>query len=366
MRIVLIGGQCIPGIGGIESYVLNMAKALTLLGDKVTIICCDREAYTTTIDDIEIVHLICPKSNVIALPLLFLKSLSYIIKHRKNIDVVNYQSIFFAFIAGWIAKLCRCKVCYTIHSLAEDNPKHGKITKAIMKIAAFISIYCCGKNILTVSNSKAKEIKSRYGKRCTVLPCGVNMPMDIASSDILDRFGIQSGYYYLTIGRMDPIKNLDILIQAFTKRNNPKFQLVLAGDDANPHGTYLRDLAKNNHNIIFVGPVMGADKETLLKNSFANCLVSSSEGMPLSLLEAMSYGKPCIVSDIPAIREVLQDGWGMWCKTRDIESTSHQMEIAEDNYDDVLNRSAQMSMYILEHHTWDNIALRYKSYIQTI
>ena len=139
MKIVLIGGQCIPGIGGIESYVLNMAKSLTKQGDDVTIICCDRKAYTKVIDGIEIVHMVCPRSNIIALPLLFIKALPYIIKNRKHIDVINYQSIFFAFISGWIAKLCGCNVYYTIHSLAEDNPKHSKIMKFLMKATAYMS-----------------------------------------------------------------------------------------------------------------------------------------------------------------------------------------------------------------------------------
>ena len=66
MKIILIGGQCIPGIGGIESYVLNMAKSLTKQGDDVTIICCDRKAYTKVVDGIEIVHIVCPRSNIIA------------------------------------------------------------------------------------------------------------------------------------------------------------------------------------------------------------------------------------------------------------------------------------------------------------
>ena len=366
MKIVLIGGQSIPGIGGIESYVLNMAKSLTKQGDQVTIICCDRKSYTDTISGIEIEHIACPKSNTIALPLLFIKALRYIIKNRKHIDVINYQSIFFAFISGWIARLCHCKVCYTIHSLAEDNPKHSKFMKILMTATAFISIYCCGKNIITVSNSKAQEIKSRYGKTCRVIPCGVNMPTEFTETNIIDKFGINRGYYYLTIGRMDPIKNLDILIQAYIKRNNPRFQLVLAGDYTNSHGAYLRDLAKNNNNIIFVGSVMGDDKETLLKNSFANCLLSSSEGMPLSLLEAMSYGKPCIVSDIPAIREVLQYDWGLWCKVHDIESASNQMKIAEDSYKDITDKSTHMATHIANHHTWDMIASRYKLYIQNI
>lgn len=366
MKIVLVGGQNVPGIGGAEAYMFNMTKALHALGHDVIIICSNREAYTTMVDDIEIVHKVCPKSNMVALPMLFFKSLGYVYKNRRTIDVVNFQSIFFAFLPGWITALCGCKVCYTIHSLAEDNPKHGKVLKLIMKVMAFISIWCCGKNILTISQSKAKEVKARYGKKCAVVPCGVNMPINIAESDILKRFGLKKGRYYLTIGRIDPIKNLDVLVQAFMKRSEDDFQLVIAGDYANSYGDYLRELAAGNKNIIFVGSVMGADKECLLKNCFVNCLVSSSEGMPISLLEAMAYGKPCIVTDIPAIREVMKDEWGYWCKTKDTESLYRKMQEVERDYERTVAQGEEMASYIEQHHTWDNIAMQYVEYLNMI
>lgn len=366
MRIILIGGQSVPGIGGIESYVLNLSRELIQQKHKVTIICSDRNAYTTTIDGIDIVHLVCPKSNIVAIPLLFLKSLGYIVSHRKEIDVINFQSILFAFISGWIARLCNCKVCYTIHSLAEDNPKHNVLLKAAIRVASFVSIYCCGKRIITVSNSKASEIKQRYGRTCTVIPCGVNRAQDSPKSDILKRFGISSGHYYLTIGRMDPIKNLDTLIQAFIDKGPSEYQLVLAGDYTNNHGIQLRNMAQEHKNIIFVGPVMGDDKEYLLAHSFANCLVSSSEGMPLSLLEAMSYNKPCIVSDIPAIREVLNDDLGLWCTARDVNSLIEQMTRLETNYNEIIEKCSVMSSHVLNNHTWDRIAERYMTYLLSL
>ena len=80
MKIVFVGGQSVPGIGGVEAYMLNMAKTLIVLGHDVTIICSDRKAFSVNIDGIEIVHLVCPKSNMYALPMLFLKSMSYIYK----------------------------------------------------------------------------------------------------------------------------------------------------------------------------------------------------------------------------------------------------------------------------------------------
>jgi glycosyltransferase involved in cell wall biosynthesis len=165
---------------------------------------------------------------------------------------------------------------------------------------------------------------------------------------------------------MDPIKNLDTLIQAFIDKGSSEYQLVLAGDYTNNHGMQLRNMAQENENIIFVGPVMGDDKEHLLAHSFANCLVSSSEGMPLSLLEAMSYSKPCIVSDIPAIREVLKDDWGQWCTAGDVNSLIEQMARVEARYNEVIEKCPNMSAYVLNNHTWDRIAERYTSYILSL
>ena len=365
MKILFVGGQCVPGIGGVESYMLNMARTMTALGHDTTIMCSDRKAYTANVDGIKVVHKVCPKSNTFALPILFFKSLGYIYKHRRDIDVVNFQAIFLAFIPGIIVRLFGCKALYTIHSLAEDNPKHGKLMQCLIKIVAFISIHCSGRKVLTISESKRDEIKGRYGKDVSVIPCGVDLPLSNPQSDICNRFGINIGHYYLTIGRIDPIKNLDILINAFLQRVDNDYQLVIAGDYENEYGHYLRDLAHANKNIIFVGRVAGSDKEFLLKNCFVNCLVSSSEGMPISLLEAMAYGKSSIVSDIPAIREIMRKDWGLWCSVRDIDTLLEQMNIAEKNHDKIVGGNSDMITYVESHHTWDNIVKKYIDYINS-
>lgn len=366
MNIVLVGGQEIPGIGGAEAYMLNLAKQLCRQGHNATIICSGRKPYETTVDNVKIIHKVCPKSNIVALPLLFFKSLGYIKKNHKNIDVVNFQSIFVAFIPGWVARLYGCRTCYTIHSLAEDNPKHGKVLKFFMKVIAFISIWLCGKNIITISNSKAKEIKKRYGKKCTVIPCGINASNSTIETDILTRFFIKKEAYYLTIGRIDPIKNLDVLIKAFIKHNNSNKQLVIAGNYNNEYGNYLKELAKENKNIIFTGIVMGDDKETLLRNCYANCLVSSSEGMPISLLEAMIYAKPCIVTDIPAIHEIMEKEYGYWCKVGDIETLCTQMVVLENEYSNAIKKGIFLKQYIETNYTWDKVAVKFVIYLNNI
>lgn len=366
MKILLIGGQEVPGVGGAEAYMMNLAKELSKQGHSATIICSGRKPYETTIDNVKIIHKVCPKSNIVALPLLFFKSIGYIIKNRKEIDVVNYQSIFMAFIPGWISDIVGCKASYTIHSLAEDSPKHGKFMKFLMKVVAFISIWLCGKNIITISKSKAKEIKARYGKKCIVIPCGITAAKDCSDTAILDQLGIKKNNYYLTIGRIDPIKNLDTLIKSFMRHNSPNKQLVIAGNYENEYGAYLKELAESNVNIIFTGIVMGDDKETLLKNCYANCLVSSSEGMPISLLEAMMYAKPSIVTDIPAIREIVDDDWGYWCKVQDIDTLCAQMEKLENEYSTAKEKGIIMKEHTANNNLWDKVAKKYIEYLNSI
>lgn len=365
MKIVLIGGQEVPGIGGAEAYMMNLAKELCAQGHSATIICSGRKPYETTIDNVKIIHKVCPKSNIVALPLLFFKSIGYIIKNRKDIDVVNFQSIFLAFIPGWISSLVGCKVCYTIHSLPEDNPKHGGVMRLLMRIVAFVSIWLCGKNFTTISKSKARDIKDRYRKNCTVIPCGINANKNCEETDILSRLGIEKESYYLTIGRIDPVKNLDTLIKAFIKHNNHDKQLVIAGNYENEYGKHLKEIAKENKNIVFAGIVMGDDKETLLKNCFANCLVSSSEGMPISLLEAMIYAKPNIVTDIPAIREIMENDWGYWCKVQDTDSLCSQMEQIENEYSLAKEKGIIMKEYVTNNNLWEIVTERYIQYLNS-
>ena len=159
---------------------------------------------------------------------------------------------------------------------------------------------------------------------------------------------------------------MDVLIHAFLDRKNKDYHLVIAGNYHNSYGDFLRNLAKEDDHIHFIGIVMGEDKETLLKNCFVNCLVSSNEGMPISLLEAMVYAKPCIVTDIPAIREVLENQWGYWCKVGDYEDIKEQMAIIEDEYDNALDKAKEMANYVRNNHLWDNIAIKYCKYISEL
>ena len=358
MRTVFVGAHEYPN--GVNSYTYNLAFELSKRGYKSMVLAFGSCNKTTDYNGVEIIQYKCPGGTIASLPSLYLKSIPYLIKHRNDIDMVMYQTVTFSVIPAFIVRLFGMKTSSIIHSLAEDSPKHSvrmkKLMIASMKLAMFFT-----KNIITVSKTKAKEVFDRYGKRCQVLPCGVFIPENrVLNTDILEKNEISAGNYFLTIGRIDPIKNLDILIDAFKNHNHGDFQLVIGGDVNTPYGETIVKRAEGCKNIIFPGVVVGDAKAQLLKNAMAYCLVSSSEGLPIALLEVMfNYNVP-IVTDIPAIKEVLEaSGIGLWNRVKNVEDLSKSMELVESDYESVKKQGNVARTIVEENFTWQKTCDKY-------
>ena len=162
-------------------------------------------------------------------------------------------------------------------------------------------------------------------------------------------------------------KNPDYLIKAFLKSNISESKLVIAGaNDSDPeYVKYLHNLATGSDRVIFTGAVYGLDKETLLKNCKVFCIPSTIEGLAITLLEAMSYAKPVIASDIEANKEGLGDN-GIWVKAESEEDLCQAILYCESSID-MLNREAENNYKRVKNHfTWDRISKLYDNYITTL
>lgn len=354
MRTVFIGAQENPN--GVNSYTYNLALELKNRGHESFVISfgsCDKE---TDYKGVRIKQYKTFGGTMTSIPMLYLKSLPYIIKHRKEIDMVMYQTVMFSVIPSFIVRRFGLKSSAIIHSLAEDSPKHGAMMKKLLvgitKIALTLT-----RNVITVSHTKAKEVYDRYNKKCKVLPCGVFLPtIKDVSSDIFEKNGIRIGQYFLTIGRIDPVKNYEVLIDAFKKHEYHDFQLVIGGDTNNSYGRTIVERAKDCKNIIFPGIVYGDVKAALLKNCIAYCLVSSSEGLPIALLEGMSYGKIPIVTRIPSIQEVLKKhNIGLWSDVKNVEEVASNFIKVERNFEDVKSQGEIACKIVEDNYTWPKV-----------
>lgn len=358
MRTVFVGAQEKPN--GVSSYTYNLAAELNHRGIKSSVLSfgsCSKEFdYKGTL----IKQYKCPGGTMTSIPILYWKSIPYLIKNRKNIDMVSYQTTTFSILPSLIVRLFGMKACTIIHSLAEDNPKHNRKMKLLLRVMMKTALLF-SKNVITVSHTKAKEVKEKYGKKCRVIPCGVFLPDNHSlNSDILERFKIRSGKFFLTIGRVDPIKNLEVLVDAFMSHDYGEYQLVIGGNTDTEYGKSIVARAAGCQNIIFVGMVSGDAKELLLKECMAYCLVSSSEGLPIALLESMSYGKIPVVSRIPAIEEVLANyNIGFWSDAKNVEQLANNMMALENNYSHFKDYGRVAFQIVKEKYTWSKIADSY-------
>ena len=162
--------------------------------------------------------------------------------------------------------------------------------------------------IIVLSKDVQKYFLETYGRETHFIPNGVNRPEVREAKLITDHFGLEKGSYILFLGRLVPEKGIRYLVEAFKNVKTDK-KLVIAGgsSDTDSFMEELKELAKGDDRILFTGFVQGAMLDELYSNAYIYTLPSDLEGMPLSLLEAMSYGNCCLVSDIPECAEVVED-----------------------------------------------------------
>ena len=162
--------------------------------------------------------------------------------------------------------------------------------------------------IIVLSKGAQKYFMETYGRETHFIPNGVNRPEVREAKLITDHFGLEKDSYILFLGRLVPEKGIRYLVEAFKNVKTDK-KLVIAGgsSDTDSFMEELKELAKGDDRILFTGFVQGAMLDELYSNAYVYTLPSDLEGMPLSLLEAMSYGNCCLVSDIPECAEVVED-----------------------------------------------------------
>ena len=157
------------------------------------------------------------------------------------------------------------------------------------------------------------------------------------------------------LGRLVPEKGIRYLVEAFKNVKTDK-KLVIAGgsSDTDSFMNELKDLAKDDDRIIFTGFVQGQILKELYSNAYVYTLPSDLEGMPLSLLEAMSYGNCCLVSNIPECTEVVEDR-ALIFKKSDGEDLREKLQEACDHLEMVMKMKKQPADFICEKYNWDEV-----------
>ncbi len=272
----------------------------------------------------------------------------------------------------WLPHLFHKKIVVTIHGL---DWQRGKWAAADGKLGMGAKYILHGEKnavkyadeIIVLSKNMQKYFKDTYNRDTVLIANGVSKPTNKAANIITEKYGLKENDYILFLARIVPEKGLDYLIDAYKQLDTDK-KLVIAGGPSHSvdYYTEIQEKVKDNSNIIMTGFVQGEELEELFSNCYLYCLPSDVEGMPLTLLEAMSYGRNVLTSDIPENAEVTED-YGTSFKKSNVDDLKTKLEGCLKGQN--RKTSEEISNYILNKYSWDKNAKEtekiYKKFMKT-
>jgi lipopolysaccharide/colanic/teichoic acid biosynthesis glycosyltransferase/glycosyltransferase involved in cell wall biosynthesis len=307
LRIAMIGQRGVPAtFGGVERHVAEIGSRLAARGHDVTVYC--RANYVKdgprTHRGMTLRHL--PTGDSKHLDAIVHSTLSSLAALGCGYDIVHYHALGPGLLTPVTKYLSHARVVQTIHGLDQHRRKWGVAARQVLRAAAWMSARVPDATIV-VSRELGAYYRATYDRETTFIPNGV-APVDPPGDHIVrGRLGLVPGRYILFVGRLVPEKRPDLLLRAF-KQLDSNARLVIVGGSSfsDRYVRSLHTLSAGDPRITMTGYVYGEALHQLYANAAAFVLPSAIEGMPLTVLEAASFGVPVIASDIPPHREILR------------------------------------------------------------
>jgi glycosyltransferase involved in cell wall biosynthesis len=306
MRIAMIGQRGVPAtFGGVERHVEEIGSRLVERGHEVIVYA--RTNYVEELRDtwrgMSVRNLTTVDSK--HLDAIVHSAKSTVAAMRAGVDVVHYHAVGPGLASPLPRFAGRAKVVQTIHGRDSERAKWGPAAQTVLRVAEWMSARVPDATVV-VSRHLAEHYRRAYGRETTWIPNGVDAPTLRDPAAIADRWGLTTGSYLLFVGRLVPEKAPDLLIRAF-RRLPGELRLVIAGGSSftDEFVAGLEREAAGDPRVVLAGYVFGEELDELYTNAAAFVLPSFLEGLPLTLLEAASYGTPVVASDIPPHLEVV-------------------------------------------------------------
>ena len=307
MKIAMFGHKQIPSrAGGVEIVVGELSTRMAALGHEVT--CYNRGCRDAVDTDVAGVRLrtvpTIRRKGLAAVSSSFFAALAAAFSKAQVCHIHAEGPALMSF----LPKLFRKRVIVTIHGLDWQREKwNAGFGAQYIRWGEKMAVRFADE-IIVLSRNVQTYFLHRYGRETHFIPNGISKPEICPPQEITEWFGLFGGDYILYLGRLVPEKGVHELIEAYRGLRTDK-HLVIAGgaSDTEEYAENLKKLAQGDSRILFTGFVQGKLLAELYSNAYLYVLPSHLEGMPLSLLEAMSYGNCCVVSDIPECIEVVED-----------------------------------------------------------
>ena len=254
----------------------------------------------------------------------------------------------------WLPRLFGKRCIATIHGLDHQRAKWGKFASWYIRLGEKCAVRFAHEIIVLSENAKQYFLDT-YQRKTVPIPNGITRYERLEALEIEKVFGLVRDSYILFLGRLVPEKGVHYLIEAYKQCKTDK-KLVIAGgtSDSSDYADALLKSVKDDPNIICTGYVQGRVLAELYSNAYVYVLPSDLEGMPLSLLEAMSYGNCCLTSDIPECADVVGEV-GVTFTQANVQDLRDKLEQLCNNPQMVSRFKEQSADYICGRYNWDDV-----------
>lgn len=362
MKIAMLGQKRIPSReGGVEIVVEELSTRMVNKGHCVT---CYNRSGKHALDKKRSIQnlktykgvnlekvLTIDKKGLAAMTSSFFATLKIIFS---DADIVHYHAEGPCVMIILVKIFSKKRVLATIHGLDWQRAKWGNFATKYIKLGEKIAVRYADE-IIVLSKNVQNYFEKEYNRKTIFIPNGVNLPTLEKPNIIKKKYNLKKDDYILFLGRIVPEKGVHYLIDAFNNIKTNK-KLVIAGGSSDTDSYYqsLKEKSKDNKNIIFTGFVEGKELGELYSNAYIYCLPSDLEGMPLSLLEAMSYGNCCLTSDIDECTEVLESN-GITFKKANVKDLEKKLVTLISSEETVNKYKKESQKFILNKYNWDDV-----------
>jgi glycosyltransferase involved in cell wall biosynthesis len=309
MRIMVLGLRGIPGVqGGVETHAEQLYPRLSRLGCEVEVLVRSRYVGKEIGDAWNGVGLRrlwgAPGGRVKGAESFIHSMLGVLYAAVRRPDLLHIHAVGPGLMVP-MARALGLKVVFTHHGPDYDREKWSPLARLLLKAGEWAGVRCAHRTIV-ISNAIREVVRLKQGREASLIPNGVEVHDIPATSGSLTSFGLEPGRYVLQVSRLVPEKRHLDLVQAFLKAELKGWKLVLVGglDVKDEYTRKVMNLAAENDDIVLTGFQTGSKLRELYAHAGFFVLPSSHEGLPIVLLEALSYGLPVLASDIEANIEV--------------------------------------------------------------
>ncbi len=364
LKIAMIGQKGIPAVyGGIERHVEEISGRLVAKGHSVTVYCrpyymkengyLDKNMDVANVD-LKILKTIKTKhldaivhSLVSAFDAIF-----------GNYDIVHYHALGPSTVS-FINRLFGSKTIVTVHGLDWRGKKWSFLASSLLKIAEKTAYYFPNETV-TVSKYLKNYYDEKYNSDVVYIPNGVNIPKPLKPNIIKEKYNLDNDSYLVFISRLVPEKGCHNLIEVYKKiKTDKKLLIVGGGSHSGDYVDKLHDLASDDARILFTGSVSGDELAELFSNAYLFVLPTELEGLPIVILEALSFSKCVLVSNIPQNMEIISpagvDKYGYTFENKNLDDLKDKLEFLLANPDKVESMSKIVKEYVEKNYSWDSV-----------